>query len=111
MTILAKFEKGVLLHQQGKLAEAELLYADVVQHDPAHFDALHRLGTIALTTNRTQQGIELITKAIGLNPNFAKAHLSLGYGLMNLGLPEVALRSFDKAIALTPDFAPAYNNR
>jgi protein O-GlcNAc transferase len=111
MTNLAKFEKGILLHQQGKLAEAELLYADVVQHDPAHFDALHRLGVIALSTDRTQQGIELITKAIGLNPNYAKAHLSLGYGLMNLGLAEVALTSFDKAIALAPNHALAYNNR
>jgi protein O-GlcNAc transferase len=111
MTDQEKFEKGTLLHQQGKLAEAELLYAEVIHGDPANYDALRRLGVIALSTNRTLQGVELITKAIGLNPNYAKSHLSLGYGLMNLGLPEAALKSIDKAIALAPDSALAYNNR
>ncbi len=109
--IQAKFEKGALLHRQGNLAEAERLYMDVLQHNPTHFDALHLLGVIALNTDRTQQGVDLITKAIGLNSNFAAAHGNLGYGLMNLRLLEDALASCDKAIALKPDYAEAYTNR
>jgi len=109
--IQAKFEKGALLHRQGKLAEAERLYMDVLQHNPTHFDALHLLGVIALNTDRTQQGVDLITKAIGLNSNFAAAHGNLGYGLINLRLLEDALASCDKAIALKPDYAEAYTNR
>ncbi len=109
--IQAKFEKGALLHRQGKLVEAERLYIDVLQHNPTHFDALHLLGVIALNTDRTQQGVDLITKAIGLNSNFAAAHYNLGYGLMNLRLLEDALTSYNKAITLKPDFAEAYNHR
>ncbi len=110
-TTQAKFDKGLRLHQQGKLSDAEQLYEKVLQHNPAHFDALHHLGVIALQTGRTQQGVELIVKAITLNPNIAAAHSHLGVGLMDLQRPEEALASYDKALALKPDLIDAYNNR
>jgi len=106
-----KFEEGLALHQQGRSAEAERLYAEGLEQEPNHFNALHLLGMIALQTSRTQRGVELITKAIRLNPNMAAAYINLGKGLHDLKRPEEALASYDKAIALNPDFAMAYNNR
>ena len=47
-------KRGLLLHRQGKLGEAEPFYVEVVQLNPTHFDALHFLGVIALQTGRTQ---------------------------------------------------------
>jgi tetratricopeptide (TPR) repeat protein len=109
--IQAKFERGLLLHRQGKLVEAEQFYAEVLQHDPTHFHALDFLGVIALQTGRTQHGVDLITNAIGLNSTEAAAYNHLGAGLMDLKRPEDALASYDKAIALRPDYAEAYYNR
>jgi tetratricopeptide (TPR) repeat protein len=105
------FDHGLALHQQGKLADAEHIYQDVLQQQPNHFDALYLLGLIALQTRRTERGVELIRQAIGLNANVAAAHSDLGAALTQLKRPAEALASNDKAIALKPDFAEAYNNR
>ena len=106
-----KFAQGVALHQQGKLAEAERIYAEILRQQPNHFDALHLLGVIAAQTLRTERAVELIKKAIGLNATVAGAHSNLGNALRDLKRPEDALASYDKAIALKPDYAEAHNNR
>jgi tetratricopeptide (TPR) repeat protein len=111
LALQAKFEKGVALHQQGKLADAERFYVEVLRQQPKHFDALHLLGVIALQTQRTERGVELIRKAIGLNAKVAAAHSNLGTALRDLKRPADALVSHDRAIALKPDFAEAYSNR
>ena len=48
--------------------------------------------------------VELIKRAIGLNPKVAVAHNKLGNALMDLKRPAEALASYDKAIALKPDY-------
>src|SRR5215471_14479559 len=80
----AKLNQGTALHRQGKLADAERCYGEVLQRQPDHFDALHLLGVIALQTRRTERGVELIKRAIGLNPNVAEAHNNLGNALTDL---------------------------
>ena len=64
----AKLNQGMALHRQGKLADAVRIYREVLEQRPNHFSALHLLGVIALQTGRTERGVELIKKAIGLNP-------------------------------------------
>ena len=99
----AKLNQGKALHRQGKLADAERCYGEALRQQPDHFGALHLLGVIARQTRRTERGVELIKRAIGLNPNVAHAHNSLGNALMDLKRPAEALASYDKAIALNPD--------
>ena len=107
----AKLNQGMALHRQGKLADAERCYGEVLQRQPDHFDALHLLGVIARQTRRTERGVELIKRAIGLNPKVAAAHSNLGNALMDLKRPAEALASYDRAIALKSDYAAAHNNR
>jgi len=111
IALQAKFEQGVKLHQQGRLAEAERSYREVLRRQPNHFDALHLLGVIALQTRYTERAIELFKKAIGLNAGVAAAHSNLGRALLDLKRPEDALASCNMAIALEPDLAEAYYNR
>ena len=107
----ASFAQAVALHEQGRLADAERIYRQILQQQPQHFGALHRLGIIALQTQHIRQAVELIGKAIALNANVAAAHNNLGKALLELKRPADALASFDRAIALAPDFAMAHNNR
>jgi tetratricopeptide (TPR) repeat protein len=107
----ARFREGLALHRQGDLSAAERIYREVLQREPRHFDALHMLGIVALQTRRTERGIELVRKAIGLNEKVAAAHNNLGKALLDLRHPGEALASFDKTIALDPDFAEAHANR
>lgn len=99
------------LHQQGRFADAERVYREVLQHAPGHFDALHLLGVLGLQAGRTESGVELIASAIKQNPNSWGAHNNLGNGLRELGRLDAALGSYDRAIALRPDFVEAHNNR
>src|SRR4051812_3047597 len=82
--LAAKFKQGFVLHQQGKLVEAERIYNEILQRQPNHFDALQLLGTIAHQTRRTERAVELITKAIALNANVASTHNNLGAALRDL---------------------------
>ncbi len=110
-SIQTKLQQGLALHQQGRLVEAEYLYEEVLRHAPEHFDALHLLGVLSLQTGGTQRGVELIARAIELNPNFAVAHNNLGNGLKDLRRYHDALASYDKAITLKPNYAEAHLNR
>lgn len=106
-----KFQQGLALHQQGKLAEAEKIYRKILTENRKHCDALHLLGVIAIQRGRMKQGIDLVSKALAINPNISAAHNNLGNALKELKRPDEALASYDKAIALQPDYADAYNNR
>jgi tetratricopeptide (TPR) repeat protein len=107
----AMFMQGLALHQQGKLADAERIYMEILQQQPLHFGALHLAGLIACQTRRTERGAAMIAKAISLNANIVTAHNDLGNALLDLKRAEQAVASFDRAIALQPDNAEAYNNR
>ncbi len=111
VALQAKFERGVALHQHGKLAEAERIYGEVLRQQPNNFDALHLLGVIAFQTRRTERAVELLRKAIRLNPKVAAAHSNLGNALTDLKRSTDALASYDRAIALKSDYAEAYYNR
>ena len=44
--------KGVAAHKEGNLQEAERLYRAILQSQPAHPDANHNLGLIAVSCNQ-----------------------------------------------------------
>lgn len=57
------------------------------------------------------KAIEAYTKAIALNPNYAKAYNNRGLVYDKKGQYDRAIEDFNRAIALNPNYAEAYNNR
>lgn len=106
-----KFRQALALHQQGRLADAEHGYQDVLRRQPNHFDATYLLGVVALQTRRFALASELFGNAIALRPDFAEAYNNRGAALADLGCLEAALSDYDKAIALQADHFSAHNNR
>ena len=51
------FQKAFTLHQQGEVEQAKLLYEDILQNDPHHFDALHMLG-VAVTDEDPSRAVQ-----------------------------------------------------
>jgi tetratricopeptide (TPR) repeat protein len=98
------------LHQQGKLAEAEVIYQQVLQADQQHPDALHFLGVIAYQIGQYDTAVELITLAIQINPRNAFYFSNIGLALRAQGKSEKAEVSYRQAISLKPDYAEAYLN-
>ena len=62
----AQLEKGLELHQQGKLDEAAAIYQEVLTADPGNADALHFLGLIAQQRGDLSTAIEQIEAAIAV---------------------------------------------
>jgi tetratricopeptide (TPR) repeat protein len=108
-TLEAKFEEATVAHKQGKLKEAERIYADILREQPSHFDALHRLGIVAAQTRQTERAVEFFRKAIRLNDRVASVHRNLGNALLELGMPNDAIFAYESAIALSPDDADSYS--
>ena len=48
LTTEQALQKGVAAHREGKLQDAERLYRAILQSQPAHPDANHNLGVIAV---------------------------------------------------------------
>jgi len=77
----------------------------VLRRDPGHAEALHLSGVIAFQTGQLEQGIELVRRAIALNPNAAPPHANLGQALIGLGRYTEAAEALGRAIALQPGAA------
>lgn len=107
----AKFREASALHQQGKLADAQRLYGEVLRQQPNHFDALHRLAVIAAQTGQAERSAELFRRAIKLNAKIPAVHRNLGMTLFELKRYKEALASYDRALALKPDYVECYNSR
>jgi predicted O-linked N-acetylglucosamine transferase (SPINDLY family) len=104
-------EGALARHQEGRFAEAERLYREVVEREPRSKDALHLLGILALQTGRPQLAADSIRQALAIDPQEPVAQLNLGVALQQLERPEEALTAFDAALRLSPDYADALNNR
>jgi predicted O-linked N-acetylglucosamine transferase (SPINDLY family) len=105
------YERALALHRHGKIAEAELLYAEVLQLQRDHPGALHMLGMAKLQSGHLEAGMALIERSLELDPRQAAAHSSLGNALRSLHRPREALAHYELALELDPDHAPAHNNR
>ena len=67
-----------LRHQQaGQFSEAERLYQELLAADSNQADALRLLGSLTYVTGRPDRAIELLSRAIALDPNLSDAHNDL----------------------------------
>jgi predicted O-linked N-acetylglucosamine transferase (SPINDLY family) len=98
-------------HGAGRLAEAEVLYKQVLQHNPNHAIALHLLGMIACQMGNGAVGLELLDRAIEINPADGEAYCTRGNALYLLQRYAEAAESYSRAVRLKPDHAEAYQNR
>ncbi len=99
------------LHQQGRLADAEPLYAAILAVRPDHFDALHMLGIIKLARGQLGEALRLIASAMRLRTPTPQILMNYGIVLGALNRPEEALTSFDSAIKHKSKYAEAHNSR
>jgi predicted O-linked N-acetylglucosamine transferase (SPINDLY family) len=103
--------RAVLLHQAGRLADAQAVCREILERVPRHFDALHLLGVTEYQLGRYEEADRLLTQALLVEPRSAGAASNHGVVLHDLKRYEAALSRYDRAIALKPDYADAYSNR
>ena len=104
-------QQAIAFHQRGQLKEAQAIYVQILNRQPDQFDALQLLGTLAAQTQNPTVAVELMTKALKINPRHAPTHNNRGLVLRELGQLDAAIAAYDKAIAIAPDYVDAYSNR
>ncbi len=110
MTLRQLFDSAISQHQAGRVAEAEVIYHQILAQQPDHAEALHMLGILAAQTGQPSMAEDFIRKAIRINPNLAQAHNNLGFLLAARGQLDQAIASYRQAIKITPDLIEPHNN-
>tara|TARA_Y100001934_G_C12353291_1_gene776611 strand:+ start:1989 stop:2732 length:744 start_codon:yes stop_codon:yes gene_type:complete len=76
LTIEQALQQGIAAHQEGKLQDAERLYRAILVSQPAHPDANHNLGVIAVSVNKVNMALPLFKTALVANPKIEQFWLS-----------------------------------
>jgi predicted O-linked N-acetylglucosamine transferase (SPINDLY family) len=98
-------QQAVVLHQQGRLTEAENLYLRALMEQPDLFEARYYLGVLKMQQNRLADAATLLEGALRLRSDDVTALVNYGLTLHTLGRATEALSSFDRALAVQPDSA------
>src|ERR1700733_5061352 len=97
--------KATASHQAGHLAEAEVLYDQILRQEPTHADALHQLGVLAIQIGKRDAAIQLIRRAIAIDAKAANYHYSLGQAFAAEKRWDESIASYHRAIQLRPGSA------
>ena len=68
------FAKAQAMHRQGHLDLAQAAYEALLAAKPAHADALHMLGVIAVQMGNPQRAVLLLEQGVAQQPHNAAAH-------------------------------------
>jgi len=98
-------------HQKaGRWTEAEAVCRQVLDADPRRSDALQLLGIIAWREKRHQDALDLIGRAIEINPSQPQFHGNLGLVLVDMGKLDEAIAAFTRSLMLRPKSAKTHND-
>jgi tetratricopeptide (TPR) repeat protein len=104
-------QQALEFHRQGKLPEAEKLYADVLAVRPDYFEALHMLGIIKLQRGDAAGALRLMLGALQARPKSPEVLLNYSLVLNMLGRYTEALATLDQVLSIKRRSVDAHNNR
>jgi tetratricopeptide (TPR) repeat protein len=105
-----QLENALRLHTAGNLAAAEAIYRGILLQNPNDADALHLLGALTAQNGQGDAALDLIGRAIFIDPTCADFHNNKGLILASLGRTDEAVAAHREAVRLSPEFAEAHNN-
>jgi tetratricopeptide (TPR) repeat protein len=101
--IRAAMGEAIAAQNQGRLREAEKIYARVLKAVPNQFDALNLLGTVKAQQGHIGEAHRLFNNAVKANPAAPQGWSNLGQALHALKRGTEALECLDRARILAPD--------
>ena len=99
------------LHRQGRLNEAEKIYARILKDAPDHVDTLQLMAQLKMARGKPAEAYQFMTAVMSARPSSADALVLLGHVLRALKRDDDALTRFDQALALDPGHIDALGMR
>ncbi len=90
-------------HRAGNLLDAEVLYRQVIEADPACAEALFQLGAVCLGLGKLDDAAASLTQAVRLMPEHVDAHHHLAVVHVQQGKLSEAIASLETAHRLKPE--------
>lgn len=110
-TLDEAYRHALDLHKRGQQFEiAEGIYREILRQQPAHADATYKLGVLLRQTGRSEQAIDVLARAITLDPQRPGSYFHQASALLELERKEEAIAPLKTTIGLRPDFGEAYLN-
>ena len=106
-----KLEQALFLHQRGQLSQAERLYEEILEEQPAHGDALHLLGVVHAQSQNPGRALEFFDRALTVDVGNAVMHFNRAHALQDLKHWHASLAGYDRVIEIDSRNPQAYSNR
>ena len=106
----ARYHAAVAALQAGNLQEAERGVMAVLRDNDRDAQAIHLLGVIAHQARKTDVGVQLVQKALEIEPNSAAFLNTLGFLLRLERKHAEAVAALRRAVELRPNYGEALNN-
>jgi tetratricopeptide (TPR) repeat protein len=103
--------RALAAHQQGRIAEAQAGYREILARDPANAIATHYLGLAAWQSGDVATAERMMREAIARDASVADFHNNLGLLLRDTGRAEEAIACFVRTVEVDPRWFEAHNNR
>ncbi len=104
------FSAALIHHKAGRAREAAALYAEAIDENPAHADALFNLGALLRTQGHLDEAMAYYERVLELAPENAEVLSNLGNVKSAQGRRPEAEQLYRRAIAADPVLAPAHAN-
>ncbi len=110
MATINTLDQAQRLQSQGRLAEAESLYRQVLESHPNAVRALEGLGVLVFQQGRAGEAATLFGRAVATMPQSARLRANLGEALRVDGRLDEALDQLHQAAKLDPTLAQLFNS-
>ena len=102
-------ERGVVLHQAGRTADALSSYRQATEVDERYALAWNNVGVVLAHQSDAEDAIEAFRRALQLSRGFVAGRLNLALLLTHLRRFQLALEAYRQVLADHPASAPAWN--
>jgi len=111
MKLTELLNKGLSLHQQGQITEAQIFYRKILKNYPSHIQALRLLGLIEAQRKQYDKAIVLLSRATKIDPNDPATFFNLSLALQENKKIKDAIYFYNKTISLKPNYLEAHFNK
>lgn len=106
---MPRFQAGVLDQQLGDLAAAEARFRYILE-GAEYGPACNHLAFLLAARGENKEAIDLLRRAVRIEPANAEYHNNLGVILVRAGDREEAIKALEEAVRRNPDYAEARKN-